>query len=63
MPAACCVIALRETIGDAPAIRLAHRVLKAVWEQERNPGDPATLASLIAEERRTADTEAALARG
>jgi 2-hydroxychromene-2-carboxylate isomerase len=44
-----CVIALRETQGDAPAIRLAHRVLRAVWQDELNPGDPATLASLIAE--------------
>jgi len=49
LPAACCVIALRETQGDAPAIRLAHRVLKAVWEEERDPGEPATLAALIAE--------------
>ena len=30
-----CVIALRETVGDAPAIRLAHAVLRAVWQQER----------------------------
>ncbi len=44
-----CVIALRETQGNAPAIRLAHAVLKAVWEQERNPGDEATLAALIGE--------------
>jgi 2-hydroxychromene-2-carboxylate isomerase len=76
-----CVIALRETQGDAPAIKLAHRVLKAVWQDERNPGDPATLAALIGEvgldadavmklgadpkwaEMRTADTQAALARG
>jgi 2-hydroxychromene-2-carboxylate isomerase len=43
----CCVIALRETVGDQPAIKLAHRVLKAVWQEERNPGDPATLAELI----------------
>ncbi len=33
-----CVIALRETQGDAPAIKLAHRVLKAVWQDEFNPG-------------------------
>ena len=46
---ASCVIALRETQGDAPAIRLAHRVLKAVWQDELNPGDAATLAKLIAE--------------
>ena len=44
-----CVIALRETQGDAPAIKLAHRVLKAVWQDELNPGDPATLAALITE--------------
>jgi carboxymethylenebutenolidase len=76
-----CVIALRETQGDAPAIRLAHRVLKAVWEDELNPAEPETLSHLIAEcgldpaavmalgaeprwqERRVADTQAALARG
>ena len=78
---AACVIAVRETMGDAPAIRLAHRVLKAVWEEEANPAEPETLARLIGEcgldagqvvalggdpqwlERRTADTQAALARG
>lgn len=49
LPAAACVVAVRETIGDAPAIRLAHRVLKALWEEERNPADPATLAALIGE--------------
>jgi 2-hydroxychromene-2-carboxylate isomerase len=42
-----CVIGLRETQGDAPAIRLAHAVLKALWEQERDPGDRETLAALI----------------
>ena len=47
LPAACCVIAVRETIGDGPAIKLAHRVLKAVWQEELNSGDPATLAMLI----------------
>jgi 2-hydroxychromene-2-carboxylate isomerase len=46
---ASCVIALRETVGDQPAIKLAHRVLKAVWEQEKNPADLATLATLIKE--------------
>ncbi len=44
-----CVIALRETVGDLPAIKLAHAVLKAVWQQEKNPDDPATLAALISE--------------
>jgi 2-hydroxychromene-2-carboxylate isomerase len=81
LPAACCVIAVRETIGDAPAIKLAHRVLRALWQEEQDTGDPATLAALIRDAgldadavtklgadprwlaRRTADTEAALARG
>jgi 2-hydroxychromene-2-carboxylate isomerase len=42
-----CVIAVRETMGDQPAIKLAHRVLKAVWQDELNPGDAAALAVLI----------------
>ncbi|HEY1931523.1 MAG TPA: 2-hydroxychromene-2-carboxylate isomerase [Acetobacteraceae bacterium] len=42
-----CIIAVRETIGEQPAIKLAHRVLKAVWQNELNPGDPAVLAVLI----------------
>jgi 2-hydroxychromene-2-carboxylate isomerase len=50
-----CVVALREIQGDEPAIRLAHRVLKAVWQDELNPGDPATLAKLIAEVGLNAD--------
>ena len=41
------MIALRETMGDQPAIKLAHSVLKAVWQQEKNAGDLATLAALI----------------
>jgi carboxymethylenebutenolidase len=49
LPAAGCVIALREGGDDAGAIRLAHRVLKAVWEDERNPAEPETLARLIGE--------------
>jgi carboxymethylenebutenolidase len=47
--AACCTIAVRETMGDAPAIKLAHRVLKALWQEEKNTGDRATLADLITE--------------
>lgn len=47
LPAAQCVIALRETVGDREAIALAHRVLKALWQEDRNPGDPDTLAALI----------------
>ena len=49
LQAASCVIALRETQGDQPAIQLAHRVLKALWQEEKNPGDTATLAELIRE--------------
>ena len=45
--AAQCVIAARETIGDAPAVALAHRVLQALWQEEKDTGDPATLAALI----------------
>jgi 2-hydroxychromene-2-carboxylate isomerase len=41
------VIGLRETMGDAPAIKLAHAVLKAVWQEEKNVGDLAVLAELI----------------
>jgi carboxymethylenebutenolidase len=44
-----CVIAIRETIGDQPAIKLAHGVLKAVWQRELNTGEPATMAMLIKE--------------
>jgi carboxymethylenebutenolidase len=40
------VVALRETMGDAPAIAFAHAVLKALWEQERNTGDAETLAEI-----------------
>ncbi|OJW21758.1 MAG: hypothetical protein BGO51_18440 [Rhodospirillales bacterium 69-11] len=47
--AACCTIAVRETIGDAEAIRLAHRVLKALWEEDKDTGDRATLSDLIAQ--------------
>ena len=41
------VIALRETEGNAPAIRLAHRVLKGLWEEERDMADPTQLAAMI----------------
>ena len=47
--AACCVIAARETIGETPALALAHRILKAVWEEERDCADRGVLAQLIAE--------------
>ena len=44
---ASCVIGLRETMGDQPAIKLAHRVLKAIWQEDKDPGDVGTLAGLI----------------
>jgi carboxymethylenebutenolidase len=44
-----CVIGVRETIGDQPAIKLAHAVLKSVWQRELNPGEPDTMAMLIKE--------------
>ncbi|MGX9962852.1 DsbA family protein [Roseomonas sp. F4] len=47
--AAACVIALRETQGDAPAVALAHRLLRALWADGLNPGDRETLARLIGE--------------
>ncbi len=58
---AACVIAVRETRGDGPALRLAHRVLKALWEEEANPADPATLTRLIAETGLDAEAVIALA--
>jgi len=73
------VIALRETAGDAPAIRLAHRIMAALWAEDRDPvadfaalaaeagQDGAALLALAADPKwaamRQADSEAALARG
>jgi 2-hydroxychromene-2-carboxylate isomerase len=57
---ASCVIAVRETIGDQPAIKLAHRVLKALWQEEKNPADPATFAQLIKDVGLDADQVIAL---
>ena len=48
VPAAKCVIALREQGRMADAIRLAHAVLAALWAEEKNTGDPATLRAIIA---------------
>lgn len=47
--AAHAVIALREAGDDAGAVRLAHRTLRAVWAEERDPGQPETLGALITE--------------
>jgi 2-hydroxychromene-2-carboxylate isomerase len=48
VPAAKCVIALREQGHMQEAIKLAHAVLCALWAEERNTGDPATLKAIIA---------------
>ncbi|HSI02361.1 MAG TPA: 2-hydroxychromene-2-carboxylate isomerase [Reyranella sp.] len=47
-PAARAVIALREHGRMADAIRVAHAVLSALWAEDRNTGDPATLKAIIA---------------
>lgn len=47
--AAHAVIALREAGEPAKALALAHRVLKALWEEEGNTADPALLATLAEE--------------
>ena len=47
VPAAKCVIALREQGRMADAIKLGHAVLYALWADEKNPGDPATLQAII----------------
>lgn len=52
---ASCVIGVRETIGDWPAIKLAHRILKALWQEEKNPADHTTLSGLIADVGLTPD--------
>lgn len=44
-----CILGVRETIGDRPAIALAHRILKALWEEEADTGDRETLARLVAD--------------
>ena len=78
-PLAQAVIALRETVGDAPAIALADRILRALWAEDRDPVadfaaiaadcglDGAAVLAAGADPKwaamRLADTEAALARG
>jgi 2-hydroxychromene-2-carboxylate isomerase len=48
LPAARCVIALRELGRMADAIKLAHAVLAALWTEGKDTGDPATLKEIIA---------------
>ncbi|MDO9072112.1 MAG: 2-hydroxychromene-2-carboxylate isomerase [Rubrivivax sp.] len=43
------IVAVDAADGTAAALALAGRVLAAVWAQERNIADPATLAELLAE--------------
>ena len=47
--AAQCVVALREQGRMADAIKLAHAVLNALWTEDKNTGDPATLKAIITE--------------
>ncbi|SKA27541.1 2-hydroxychromene-2-carboxylate isomerase [Enhydrobacter aerosaccus] len=48
VPAARCVIALREQGRMADAITLAHAVMHALWAEEKDTGDVATLKAIIA---------------
>ena len=48
LPAAKCVVALREQGRMGDAIKLAHAVLYALWVEEKNTGDPETLRAIIA---------------
>ncbi len=57
-----CVIAARETVDDISATRLAHRVLRALWEDELDPADEATLQVLIADVGLDPEALPALAR-
>jgi 2-hydroxychromene-2-carboxylate isomerase len=47
VPASTAIIAVAESGGDAG--RLAHACLRAVWAEERDIGDPATVAAILAE--------------
>lgn len=45
--AALATVAARQAHGDEAALKLAHAVLGAVWAEERNIAEPATLELLI----------------
>ena len=47
LPAAKCVIALREQGRMADAIKVAHASMAAIWAEEKNPADPATLKQIL----------------
>lgn len=44
------IVAVQQHDGTDPALRLTGAVLQAVWVQERDIADPATLAALLAEQ-------------
>lgn len=46
---AAAIIALRETQGTVPAIKLSHRIMRALWAEDANPAAPATFAALAAD--------------
>ena len=58
--AAGCVTALGPRSGDA--LRLAHAVMRAVWAEERNMADEATLAEILRETGQDPDALFAKAR-
>lgn len=43
------VLAANTALGSAAALDLAHRVGRAIWAEQRNVADRATLAALLAE--------------
>ncbi len=66
--AAGCVITLGDADGkaggkvDGPALRLTHAILCAVWAEERNIADEATLAEILRENHQDPDKLFAAAR-
>jgi len=48
LPAAKCVVALREQGRMEEAIAVAHAVLRGVWAEDKNPGDPDTVRDIVA---------------
>ncbi|MEM9140873.1 MAG: DsbA family protein, partial [Pseudomonadota bacterium] len=56
-PASCAVLAVAEQGGDAGT--LAHAYLRAVWAEERDIGDAATVAAVLSENGHDADALAA----
>lgn len=48
-PASQLIVAADRALGSAAALDLAGRVGRAIWVEERNAADPATLQALLAE--------------